>query len=240
MSKLSISGTSKLRCPASMPSLPGGFPTATIFGVGHRPVFAHHESRRPGRPRRNAGDRHLQRVPNLVRSRVVAGALVRNQSLHFVCQPVWLRVKLRDSNNNELEGKKGSSGCPLRTGKVRIRHETTLEEILESKRQVVFRYADESGDAVRSQIPTDQCAISQESVVKPGMWWTRQVPQPPMGSPTGQRRWKVTFCFVNRNFGTCCFQINGSWIVRISSRARNNRGRVCAGPSDSGARTEFH
>ena len=57
--------------------------------------------------RRNAGDRNLQRVPDLVRGWIVAGALIRNQSLRFVCKPVWLRVETeRDPFHGEVEGTK--------------------------------------------------------------------------------------------------------------------------------------
>ena len=60
-------------------------------------LFTDYARRRQVRPKRRFGARHLQRIPNSLRVRSAAGALVRNAGLQFICQPVQLRVEESDS-----------------------------------------------------------------------------------------------------------------------------------------------
>jgi phosphoribosylformylglycinamidine synthase I len=84
---------------------------------------------------------------------LLPGALVRNQSLHFVCQPVWLRVETYETPiTTSLKGK-SVLRMPIAHGEGSYFADQTTLEALESKRQVVFRYADESGDVTSKSNP---------------------------------------------------------------------------------------
>jgi phosphoribosylformylglycinamidine synthase I len=84
---------------------------------------------------------------------LLPGALVRNQSLHFVCQPVWLRVETYETPiTTSLKGK-SVLRMPIAHGEGSYFADETTLATLESKRQVVFRYADESGDVTSKSNP---------------------------------------------------------------------------------------
>jgi phosphoribosylformylglycinamidine synthase I len=78
---------------------------------------------------------------------LLPGALIRNQSLHFVCKPVWLRVETDDTPfTGQLDGEK-ILRMPVAHGEGSYFADEETLNALESKRQVVFRYTDASGNA---------------------------------------------------------------------------------------------
>jgi phosphoribosylformylglycinamidine synthase subunit PurQ / glutaminase len=76
---------------------------------------------------------------------LLPGALIRNQSLHFVCQSVWLRVETDETPFTAKLDKEKLLRMPVAHGEGSYFAEPATLTALESKRQVVFRYVDESG-----------------------------------------------------------------------------------------------
>ena len=87
--------------------LPGGFSSAIICAAARSLVFADNAIGDRGSGVRQACHWDLQWVSDSLRSRFAPGALVRNRSLHFVCQMVTTRVEVADSPFTR--------GCPLGT-----------------------------------------------------------------------------------------------------------------------------
>ncbi|HEY1478231.1 MAG TPA: phosphoribosylformylglycinamidine synthase subunit PurQ [Chthoniobacterales bacterium] len=84
---------------------------------------------------------------------LLPGALIRNQSLHFVCQPVWLRVETEETPFTAKLDKERPLWMPVAHGEGSYFAEPATLAALESKRQVVFRYVDESGRRTRESNP---------------------------------------------------------------------------------------
>ena len=84
---------------------------------------------------------------------LLPGALIRNQSLHFVCQPVWLRVEIDETPFTAKLDKERLLRMPVAHGEGSYFAEPATLAALESKRQVVFRYVDESGKRTREANP---------------------------------------------------------------------------------------
>jgi phosphoribosylformylglycinamidine synthase len=84
---------------------------------------------------------------------LLPGALIRNQSLHFVCQPVWLRVETEETPFTAKLDKERLLRMPVAHGEGSYFAEPATLAALESKRQVVFRYVDESGRRTRESNP---------------------------------------------------------------------------------------
>jgi phosphoribosylformylglycinamidine synthase subunit PurQ / glutaminase len=84
---------------------------------------------------------------------LLPGALIRNQSLRFVCKPVWLRVESnRTPFTANLEIQR-LLRMPVAHGEGSyFADETTLARI-ESKKLVVFRYTDEMGNVTPESNP---------------------------------------------------------------------------------------
>jgi phosphoribosylformylglycinamidine synthase len=84
---------------------------------------------------------------------LLPGALIRNQSLRFVCQPVWLRVETCATPFTANLDPKRLLRMPVAHGEgAYFADETTLDG-LESKKQVVFRYTDETGNVTPESNP---------------------------------------------------------------------------------------
>jgi phosphoribosylformylglycinamidine synthase subunit PurQ / glutaminase len=84
---------------------------------------------------------------------LLPGALIRNRSLHFVCQPVWLRVETDETPiTAQLKGK-NVLRMPVAHGEGSYFADEATLDALESKRQVVFRYAEESGNVTPDSNP---------------------------------------------------------------------------------------
>ncbi len=77
---------------------------------------------------------------------LLPGALIRNQSLLFVCQPVWIRVETSEAPCTRLLKRGQKLRLPVAHGEGSyIADEKTLSG-LETNDQVVFRYVDSNGD----------------------------------------------------------------------------------------------
>jgi phosphoribosylformylglycinamidine synthase len=84
---------------------------------------------------------------------LLPGALIRNQSLLFVCQPVWIRVETSEAPCTRLLKRGQKLRLPVAHGEGSyIADEKTLNG-LESKDQVIFRYVDSSGDPTPAANP---------------------------------------------------------------------------------------
>jgi phosphoribosylformylglycinamidine synthase I len=84
---------------------------------------------------------------------LLPGALIRNQSLHFVCQPVLLRVETDETPFTAKLDKERLLRMPVAHGEGSYFAEPATLAKLQSKRQVVFRYVDESGKSTRESNP---------------------------------------------------------------------------------------
>ncbi len=77
---------------------------------------------------------------------LLPGALIRNQSLLFVCQPVWIRVETSEAPCTRLLERGRKLRLPVAHGEgAYIADEKTLNG-LKTNDQVVFRYVDSKGD----------------------------------------------------------------------------------------------
>jgi len=77
---------------------------------------------------------------------LLPGALIRNQSLLFVCEPVWIRVETSEAPCTRLLERGRKLRLPVAHGEgAYIADEKTLNG-LETNDQVVFRYVDSNGD----------------------------------------------------------------------------------------------
>jgi phosphoribosylformylglycinamidine synthase I len=84
---------------------------------------------------------------------LLPGALIRNQSLLFVCQPVWIRVETSEAPCTRLLKRGQKLRLPVAHGEGSyIADEKTLNN-LESKDQIIFRYVDSSGDPTPAANP---------------------------------------------------------------------------------------
>jgi len=84
---------------------------------------------------------------------LLPGALIRNQSLHFVCQPVWLRVETDETPFTAKLDKARLLRMPVAHGEGSYFAEPATLATLQSKRQIVFRYVDESGKSTWESNP---------------------------------------------------------------------------------------
>ncbi len=84
---------------------------------------------------------------------LLPGALIRNQSLLFVCQPVWIRVETSEAPCTRLLKRGQKLRLPVAHGEGSyIADEKTLND-LESKDQIIFRYVDSSGNPTPAANP---------------------------------------------------------------------------------------
>ena len=84
---------------------------------------------------------------------MLPGALLRNQSLSFVCEPVRLRMESADTifTNRYREGQ--ILTVPIAHGEGRYTADEAVLDRLEGEGRVVFRYVDPSGEASPSANP---------------------------------------------------------------------------------------
>jgi len=76
---------------------------------------------------------------------LLPGALMRNQSLRFVCQPIWVRVETDETPfTANLKGRR-TLRMPVAHGEGSYFADEAILDELESENRVVFRYADEAG-----------------------------------------------------------------------------------------------
>jgi phosphoribosylformylglycinamidine synthase subunit PurQ / glutaminase len=84
---------------------------------------------------------------------LLPGALIRNSSLRFVCEPVWLRVETTDTPFTGKLKRGDLLRMPVAHGEgFYFADERTLAA-LDANSQIVFRYTDQSGDATPGSNP---------------------------------------------------------------------------------------
>jgi phosphoribosylformylglycinamidine synthase subunit PurQ / glutaminase len=84
---------------------------------------------------------------------LLPGALIRNSSLRFVCEPVWLRVETTDTPFTVKLECGDLLRMPVAHGEgFYFADEHTLDA-LDAKSQIVFRYADDSGKTTLESNP---------------------------------------------------------------------------------------
>jgi phosphoribosylformylglycinamidine synthase I len=84
---------------------------------------------------------------------LLSGALIRNQSLLFVCQPVWIRVESTEAPCTRMLKRGDKLSLPVAHGEgAYIADEGTLND-LEVNDQVIFRYVDSDGNPTLAANP---------------------------------------------------------------------------------------
>jgi phosphoribosylformylglycinamidine synthase I len=84
---------------------------------------------------------------------LLPGALIRNQSLLFVCQPVWLRVESTETACTSMLGRGSRLRLPIAHGEGAYFADQETMDDLEANDRVVFRYVDANGDATLAGNP---------------------------------------------------------------------------------------
>jgi phosphoribosylformylglycinamidine synthase I len=89
----------------------------------------------------------------LCESGLLPGALIRNQSLHFVCQPVWLRVKTNETPFTAKLDTQRLLRMPVAHGEGSYFADAATLAALRSTGQIVFQYVDDSGRSTAEANP---------------------------------------------------------------------------------------
>ena len=110
-----------------------------------RALFAHHAGSEEVCRRRRSGARHLQRVSGAARSGPAAGAMLRNRSVKFQCEHVFVRVEQTDTPFTAACRRGQVLRIPIAHGEGNYYAEPEVIERLEKNRQVIFRYATAAG-----------------------------------------------------------------------------------------------
>ena len=84
---------------------------------------------------------------------LLPGALIRNQSLDFVCRPVWLRTETSETPFTAKLEKNRLSRMPVAHGEGSYFADAQTLDALESQNRVVFRYVNASGEATPESNP---------------------------------------------------------------------------------------
>jgi phosphoribosylformylglycinamidine synthase subunit PurQ / glutaminase len=84
---------------------------------------------------------------------LLPGALIRNQSLRFVCRPVWLRTETSETPFTAKLEKNRLSRMPVAHGEGSYFADARTLDALESQNRVVFRYVNASGEATPESNP---------------------------------------------------------------------------------------
>ena len=84
---------------------------------------------------------------------LLPGALIRNQSLLFVCQPVWIRVETSDAPCTRLLKLGQKLRLPVAHGEGSYMADEKTLDGLESEDRIVFRYVDSGGDPTPAANP---------------------------------------------------------------------------------------
>jgi phosphoribosylformylglycinamidine synthase subunit PurQ / glutaminase len=94
----------------------------------------------------------------LCESGLLPGALIRNQSLHFVCQPVWLRTETANTPFTVKLAKNRLLRMPVAHGEGSYFADPQILDVLESQNRVVFRYVSQSGEPTQRSNPNGSLA----------------------------------------------------------------------------------
>ncbi len=80
---------------------------------------------------------------------LLPGALIRNRSLHFICEHRWLRVENSDTPFTSASREGNLLHLPIAHGEGNYRVDPETLETMRARRQIVLRYCDVTGE------PTD-------------------------------------------------------------------------------------
>ena len=82
----------------------------------------------------------------LLEAGLLPGAMLRNQSLSFICKPVWIRVENTQTpfSRNFKEGQ--TLQIPIAHGEGNYYCDDDTYKTLEDSRNIIFRYSSEMGD----------------------------------------------------------------------------------------------
>lgn len=94
----------------------------------------------------------------LVEAGLLPGALLRNSGLKFVCRWTCVRVESQDTPFTRSAAKGQLLRMPIAHGEGRYYLPEEQLRTLEKENRVIFRYADESGNALESANPTGTTA----------------------------------------------------------------------------------
>lgn len=89
----------------------------------------------------------------LTETKLLPGALLRNQNLRFLCQPVYLRVENPKTNFTAAIDIPRPLKIPIAHGEGNYFIDTAGLNELEANQQIVFRYVDRDGNAVPEANP---------------------------------------------------------------------------------------
>jgi phosphoribosylformylglycinamidine synthase len=84
---------------------------------------------------------------------LLPGALIRNQCLHFICRPVWLRTETTDTPFTTKLEKNRLLRMPVAHGEGSYFADARTLDLLQSQNRVVFRYTNASGDTTPESNP---------------------------------------------------------------------------------------
>jgi len=89
----------------------------------------------------------------LCEAHLLPGALVRNASLQFRCEPAWLRVETTDTPYTSSLAAGRVLEIPVSHGEGRFVADEATLDLLEAQRRVAFRYVAPDGSAVGTASP---------------------------------------------------------------------------------------
>jgi phosphoribosylformylglycinamidine synthase subunit PurQ / glutaminase len=187
------SGTRRIRWRASTPSsFPADSATAIICGRGDCAVQPDHAGGAGICRQRRSGAGHLQRLPNPVRSGLLPGALIRNRSLQFRCEHIFLKTATRNRRSPTKFRPEKSCACPSPTAKAAISRTKPRWTQLEKGTGFSGQYADAQGQLTEAANPNGSLAEHRRHLQR-----SPQRRGPDAASGAGQRG----DCWVRRTDG---------------------------------------
>ena len=94
----------------------------------------------------------------LVETRLLPGALLRNQTLKFICKQVWLRTETASSEFTGKLGKGSVIRVPVAHGEGNYFADADMIKKMEDKDLIAFRYCNENGQAMEGMNPNGSAA----------------------------------------------------------------------------------
>lgn len=126
----------------------------------------------------------------LTETKLLPGALLRNQNLRFLCQPVYLRVENRNTNFTSAIETEKPLKIPIAHGEGNYFIDSAGLDELEANQQIVFRYVNRDNNAVPEGNPngsTDNIAgiVNKEGNILGMMPHPERAIDPLLGSSDG-------------------------------------------------------
>jgi len=133
----------------------------------------------------------------LVEAGLLPGALLRNSGLKFVCRWTCVRVESQDTPFSRSAAKGQLLRMPIAHGEGRYYLPEEQLRTLEKENRVIFRYADENGNALESANPTGTTAniagISNKKGNVVGLMPHPERAADPILSPYGSSDGRIVF-----------------------------------------------